>query len=222
MGELTASLAHELNQPLTAIASNAATGKRFSPAARPTSQCSGNCSTMFLRMRAAPGTSFTASITSLRKGEENRRVVRLNEVILEVLRLLHSDLLERATTVETQFDSDLAPIEADPVHRQQVLLNLIMNSLEAMQQTPPAERRIFISTSGDNGFVEVSVRDHGVGLPPNDPDKVFTHFFSTKREGMGMGLTIVRSIVEAHGGELGAENLPDGARFFFRLPSLGH
>ena len=175
-----------------------------------------------LRMRAAPGTSFTASITSLRKGEENRRVVRLNEVILEDLRLLHSDLLERATTVETQFDSDLAPIEADPVHLQQVLLNLIMNSLEAMQQTPPAERRIFISTSGDNGFVEVSVRDHGVGLPPNDPDKVFTHFFSTKREGMGMGLTIVRSIVEAHGGELGAENLPDGARFFFRLPSLGH
>ncbi len=135
------------------------------------------------------------------------------------MRLLHSDLLGRATTVETNLAPTLAAIQADPIHLQQVLLNLIMNSLEAMQQTPAANRRILISTSTDNGFVQVSVRDHGVGLPQNDPDKIFTHFFSTKPEGMGMGLTIVRSIVEDHGGELGAENLEDGARFFFRLPT---
>ena len=138
--------------------------------------------------------------------------------IVEVLRLLHSDLLGRACTVETNLASNLAPVTADPIHLQQVLLNLIMNSLEAMQQTPAAKRRILISTSADDGFVEVGVRDHGVGLPQDAPDKVFSHFFSTKPEGMGMGLTIVRSIVEAHGGELGGENIQDGARFFFRLP----
>ena len=155
----------------------------------------------------------------VRKGEGNRRPVNLNEIIVEVLRLLHSDLLGRSTTVETSLASNLAAIQADPIHLQQVLLNLIMNSLEAMHDTPVAKRRILISTSADDGFVEVSVRDHGVGLPQDDPDKIFSHFFSTKPDGMGMGLTIVRSIVEEHGGELGAENLKDGARFFFRLPT---
>ena len=94
-----------------------------------------------------------------------------------------------------------------------------MNALDAMQHTPADNRRILIATSANNGFVEVSVRDHGVGLPQHEPNQIFTHFFSTKPNGMGMGLTIVRSIVEHHGGELGAENLPDGARFYFRLPT---
>ena len=222
LGQLTASLAHELNQPLTAIASNAAAGKRFLARGAPDiAMFEELLDDVFADARRA-GDIINGIHHLVRKGGENRRVIRLNEVILEVLRLLHSDLLGRATTVETQLDPDLAPIEADPVHLQQVLLNLIMNALEAMQQTPPAARRIFISTSGENGFIEVSVRDHGAGLPPNDPNKVFAQFFSTKPEGMGMGLTIVRSIVKAHGGELGAEDLNDGARFFFRLPSLGH
>jgi signal transduction histidine kinase len=145
--------------------------------------------------------------------------VNLNEIILEVLRLLHSDLLGRTTTVETSLASNLASVQADPIHLQQVLLNLIMNSLEAMHDTPVTKRRIMISTSVADGIVEASVRDHGAGLPQDDPDKIFSHFFSTKPNGMGMGLTIVRSIVEQHGGELGAENLKDGARFFFRLPT---
>jgi len=98
------------------------------------------------------------------------------------------------------------------------LLNLIMNSLEAMQQTPAPNRRILLSTASADGFVLVSVRDYGAGLPKGDPDKIFSHFFTTKPEGMGMGLTIARSIVESHGGELGAENMGDGSRVFFRLP----
>jgi len=150
-----------------------------------------------------------------------RREVDLNEIIREVLRLLHSDLLGRSTTVTTDLAPGLAPVSADPVHLQQVLLNLIMNSLEAMQHTPVPQRRIAITTARDNGFVRVSVRDHGVGLPEGDPDKIFAHFFSTKPNGMGMGLTIVRSIVEGHGGELGAENVEGGARFFFSLPVSG-
>ncbi len=94
-----------------------------------------------------------------------------------------------------------------------------MNSLEAMQSTPIGKRRIVISTTcEDSSSVLVTVRDYGSGLPKEDLDKVFNHFYSTKPNGMGMGLTIVRSIVEAHGGKLNAENSDEGARFFFRLP----
>jgi two-component system, LuxR family, sensor kinase FixL len=108
------------------------------------------------------------------------------------------------------------------VQIQQVLLNLIINALDAMEGLPPAERRIIISTSSDKGDIaEVSVRDFGMGLPKNRPDRVFDHFFSTKQKGMGMGLTIVRSIIEAHGGTIVAQNAADrGARTVVRLPAV--
>jgi two-component system, LuxR family, sensor kinase FixL len=218
MGELTASLAHELNQPLTAIASNAAAGKRFlasDPAN--TKMFEEILSDVFADARRAGGIIHGIH-HFVKKGEGTRDEVSLNEIIREVLRLLHSDLLGRAATVETELASNLPAVQADPIHMQQVLLNLIMNSLEAMHETEAKRRRILISTRASNGSVYVSVRDHGAGLPVEDPNKIFGHFFSTKPNGMGMGLTIARSIVEAHGGELGAENLGDGARLFFCLP----
>jgi two-component system sensor kinase FixL len=215
---LTASVAHELNQPLTAIASNAAAGRRFlAKGAADPKMLEEILADVFADAQRA-GNIIQGIRRLVRKGEGNRKSVELNEVILEVLRLLHSDLLGRSATVETQLSPGVGAIQADPVHLQQLLLNLIMNALEAMQHTPVAVRRILISTWAANGSVEVSVRDHGAGLPPEDPEKVFARFFSTKPDGMGMGLTIVRSIVDAYGGELGAENLEDGARFFFRLP----
>ena len=222
MGELTASLAHELNQPLTAIASNAAAGKRFlARGSLDLKMFEELLNDMFTDARRA-GEVIHGIHRFVRKGDDERRAVDLNEVIREVLRLLHSDLLGRSTTVETDLAPSLAAVSADPVHLQQVLLNLIMNALEAMQHTPVPERRILISTAADDGFVQVSVRDHGGGLPEGDPEKIFTHFFSTKPNGMGMGLTIVRSIVEGHGGELGAENVEGGAgaRFSFACPWL--
>jgi PAS domain S-box-containing protein len=220
MGELTASLAHELNQPLTAIASNAAAGKRF--IAHGSSELDLKMfeellADIFTDARRA-GQIIHGIHDLVRKGEESRRPVDLNEIILEVLRLLHSDLLGRSAVVQTDLAPNVAPVSADPVRLQQVLLNLIVNSLEAMQHTPVPERRITIATSTDHGFVQVSVRDHGVGLPEGDHEKIFSHFFSTKPNGMGMGLTIVRSTIEALGGSLGAENVEGGARFFFRLP----
>jgi signal transduction histidine kinase len=143
----------------------------------------------------------------------------VNEIVREVLRLLHSDLLGRGTVVETQCAPNLPSVDADPVHLQQVLLNLLMNSVEAMQATPTDKRRVIISTTCEgNSSIAISVRDYGSGLPTDDVDKVFNHFYSTKPNGMGMGLTIVRSIVEAHGGKLRAENADGGARFFFTLP----
>ena len=156
-----------------------------------------------------------------RKGKSTRSLLTLNAVIADTLRLVHSDILIRETTVVTDFDSRLPDVEAAPVEIQQVLLNLIMNALDAVSSLPPAQRRIIISTHRKEGpSAEVSVRDFGPGLPSEGSEKVFDHFFSTKAEGMGMGLTIARSIVEAHAGTLGAEDVEGGgARFFFRLPA---
>lgn len=220
MGELTASLAHELNQPLTAIASNAAAGRRM--LARGSSDPE-----MFKELLAdvsadarRAGDIIHGIHHFVRKHGGSRRPVNLNEIVREVLRLLHSDLLGRATTVETELLPELPAVEADPVHLQQVLVNLLMNSLEAMQSTPAEKRRVIIRTRVEaDSFVLVSVRDYGGGLPKDNLDKVFAHFYSTKANGMGMGLTIVRSIVEAHGGKLSAENTEDGARFCFSLPA---
>ena len=218
MGELTASLAHELNQPLTAIASNATAGKRFLARGLPDLEMFGELLQDISSDARRAGAVIHGIHELVRKGEESRRAVNLNELIVEVLRLMHSDLLGRSTTVETDLAVDLPAVSADPVHLQQVLLNLIVNALEAMHQTPAPGRRILISTAATDGFVQASVRDHGIGLPDADPDKIFSHFFTTKPNGMGMGLTIVRSIVEAHGGELEAENVEGGARVVFRLP----
>jgi signal transduction histidine kinase len=219
MGELTASLAHELNQPLSAIASNAAAGRRFLAQGSPEPK-------MFEELLAdvAADARRASDIIHgihdfVRKREGTRHLINLNEIIREVLRLLHSDLLGRATSLETQLDPNLPSVDADPVQLQQVLLNLLMNSLEAMQSRPADKRRVVISTTCEaNSTVAVSVRDYGSGLPEEDMDKVFTHFYSTKPNGMGMGLTIVRSIIEAHGGKLWAENVDEGARFLFALP----
>jgi len=147
--------------------------------------------------------------------------VDLNTVIADTVRLVNTDVLSRESVLTTELDPRLPRVSAALVQIQQVLLNLIMNALDAVEQLPPSERRVVIKTRSDNrGFAEVSVRDFGVGLPKDRPDKVFDHFFTTKQKGMGMGLAIVRSIVEAHGGTIEAENAPDrGARMIVRLPA---
>ena len=157
----------------------------------------------------------------VRKDKSTHSVLSLNAIIADTLHLVGSDAVLRETTISTQMDRGLPQIEGASIQMQQVLINLIMNALDAVESRPAAERRIIISTRSDQGAVaEVSVRDFGVGLPKDRPEKVFDHFFSTKQTGMGMGLTIVRSIIETHGGTISAENAPDGgARFFFRLPA---
>jgi two-component system sensor kinase FixL len=147
--------------------------------------------------------------------------LNLNSVIADTVRLVSSDILNRESVVTTELDPHLPQVNAALVQIQQVLLNLIINALDAVESLPPAQRRIIISTRSDKGDVaEISVRDFGVGLPKDRPDKVFDHFFSTKQQGMGMGLAIVRSIVEAHGGTITGENAPDrGAHMVVRLPA---
>jgi C4-dicarboxylate-specific signal transduction histidine kinase len=161
----------------------------------------------------------------VRKETSEQTLLDLNSVITDTVRLVSSDILNRESVVTTDLDPHLPQVQATLVQIQQVLLNLIMNALDAVEQLPPSERRVVISTRSDKGDVaEVSVRDFGTGLPKDRPDKVFDHFFTTKQKGMGMGLAIVRSIIEAHGGTITAENPPDrGARMVVRLPAArGH
>ena len=221
MGEMTASVAHELNQPLTAIGNNAAAARRFLER--------GNIDPVLLQQLlqdmvadSQRAGEVIRGIRSLVRKEKSAHVVlNLNAVIADTLRLVSSDVLMRESVVTTEMDHNLPQVDAAPVQIQQVLLNLIINALDAVEALPPAERRIIISTRSLEGkSAEVSVRDFGAGLPKDRPNKVFDHFFSTKAEGTGMGLTIARSIVEAHAGTLGAENAEGGgARFFFQLPA---
>ena len=159
----------------------------------------------------------------VQKGNHARSVVNLNDVIANILRLVHSDALERHCTLVTEADPKLPLVEGDQIQLQQVLLNLIMNAFEAMGETPLAERRVIIRSERiSDGRVRVSVRDFGTGLAVENPERIFEHFFSTKQNGLGMGLAIVRSIVTAHDGELAAVNAEGGGTCaYFSLPGLG-
>jgi PAS domain S-box-containing protein len=222
MGEMTASFAHELNQPLTAIANNASAARRFLQR--------GNIDPALLQQllqdmvadSQRAGEVIRGIRSLVRKETSAHTLLNLNEVIADTVRLVSTDVLSRESVVTTELDPQLPQVSATLVQIQQVLLNLIINALDAMEGLPPTERRIIISTRSDKGdVVEVSVRDFGTGLPKDRPDKVFDHFFSTKQKGMGMGLTIVRSIIEAHGGTIVAEDAPErGARMIVRFPAV--
>ena len=221
MGEMTASFAHEINQPLTAISNKASAARRFLDR--------GNIDPVLLRelLQEIAADSQRAGevmrgIRSLvRKETSEQTLLNLNAIISDTVRLVSSDVLNRESVVTTELDPNVPGVQGTLVQIQQVLLNLIINALDAMETLPPAERRVIVSTRSDKGDVaEVSVRDFGTGLPKDRPDKVFEHFFSTKQKGMGMGLAIVRSIIEAHGGTITGENAPDrGARMVVRLPA---
>ncbi|PYJ07989.1 MAG: hypothetical protein DMF06_14060, partial [Verrucomicrobia bacterium] len=223
MGVMTPSVAHELNQPLTAIANNASAARRFLER--------GNIDPELLQQLlqdmvadSQRAGEVIRGIRALVQKDKSiaRSVLNLNAIIADTLRLVSTDILLRESVVTTEMDHNLPQVEAAPVQIQQVLLNLIMNALDSVETLPPAERRIIVSTRSLEGEkIEVSVRDFGPGLPKDRPEKVFDHFFSTKQTGMGMGLTIVRSIIETHGGTITAENAPEGgARFVFRLPAV--
>jgi len=225
MGEMTASFAHELNQPLTAIANNASAARRFLERGNMDPVLLPELLHQMVADSQRAGEVIRGIRSLVRKETSEQTLLDLNSVITDTVRLVSSDILNRESVVTTDLDQHLPQVQAALVQIQQVLLNLIINSLDAVEQLPPSERRVIISTRSDKGDVaEVSVRDFGIGLPKDRPDKVFDHFFSTKQQGMGMGLPIVRSIVEAHGGTITAENAPDrGARMVVRLPAArGH
>jgi Histidine kinase-, DNA gyrase B-, and HSP90-like ATPase len=151
-----------------------------------------------------------------------RELVDLNEVIREMMLLLHSEATQFAVLVRTELTADLPPVTGDRVQLQQVLMNLMMNSIDAMKDVDGTRELTIQSQCDENGQVLISVSDTGVGLPPQQADKIFNAFFTTKTHGTGMGLRISRSIIESNGGRLwAADNPPPGARFCFTLPTGG-
>ncbi len=221
MGELAASVAHELNQPLTAIVSNARAGKRL--LAR--ESVDHDELRAILEDVAADSLRGGEVIRRLRdllkKGESQRQTLDINEVVLEVIPLVRSDAIRRNVSLEHQMAPGLPPVTGDRVQLQQVVLNLIVNGFEAMDDVAAARRTLTLETSiGEAGTVQIAVRDSGVGLDSEHADRIFEPFYTTKPQGMGMGLAINRSIVEAHGGRLWATpNADHGATFAFTLPA---
>ena len=222
MGEMAGSLAHELNQPLTGIVNNASAGRRLIAKGRANlPKLDGLFEAVVADGRRA-GEIIRGIRGMVRKGEEVRGPVNLNDVISSVLRFIRSDALERHCMLVTETDPKLPLVGANQVQLQQVLLNLVVNAFEAMRETPAEERRLIIRSERESdGRVRVSVRDFGTGLPAEEPEQIFQQFFSTKREGMGMGLPIARSIINSHGGELAAANAEGGgACVHFSLPII--
>jgi PAS domain S-box-containing protein len=222
MGELTASIAHEVNQPLTAVVSNGSACLRL--------LANHNLEPEVLRQAlegiVADGTRASAVLGRIRafikKEPAERNELGMNEVIQEVLVLAGRELHANQVLLDRQLKTDLPLVLADRVQLQQVLLNLIMNGIEAMTAVTDRRRLLAVQSGIDeSGDVLVAVSDSGTGFGP-EVDRVFTPFFTTKANGMGMGLSISRSLVESHGGRLSATpNSPHGAVFSFTLPATG-
>ncbi len=219
MGELTASLAHELNQPLTAILTNAQAGQRYLALPAPKlDEVREILADMAADARRA-GEVIHRLRSLLKKDASRFAPVDLNQMIEEAVALTRTDTIIRHRPIALALAADLPPVMGDRVQLQQVLLNLVLNAMDAMAQSQ--EGQLVVSTVRDESAVRVGVQDHGPGIPPDRLERVFTTFFTTKPEGMGMGLAISRSIVEAHGGRIWAENNRDrGATFWFTVPVM--
>jgi len=211
LGQLSGALAHELNQPLAAISNNAQAASRLL-SRHPADLEEVNA---ILRdilsddLRAAHVIHRLSAL--LRRGETHLQPINASDLLNEVLELAHVELITRRVTVRMSIAPGLPLIFGDRVQLQQVLLNLILNACEAMSVTPLPDRRLVLTaTTIPSRFVDVSVRDHGTGIPPTLIDRLFEPFVTTKTEGLGLGLSISRTIVAAHGGRLWAENNPDG------------
>jgi C4-dicarboxylate-specific signal transduction histidine kinase len=219
LGELAATIAHEVNQPLTAIVTNGNFCSRRLEGATPNPD----------ELRAAireivnDGTRASAVISRIRglliKQTPRRAELDVNEVIQDVTRLLRHELTRNRVSVHTDFAPDVPRVLGDRVQLQQVMLNLIMNSIDAMSVITDRPRELLIKSARHSDGVSIQVQDSGPGIDPGQVDRIFEPFFTDKPEGIGMGLSISRSIVESHGGRLWAVAEAKGALFEFTLPA---
>jgi C4-dicarboxylate-specific signal transduction histidine kinase len=220
MGELTASLAHEINQPIAAAVTNANTCLRWLAAGTPNLEEARAAVTRIVK----DGTRAAEIIKRIRllfkKGTLQRELVNVNEVIREMIVLLRGEATRYSVSFRTGLAADLPQVMGDRVQLQQVLMNLMLNGIEAMKDVEGTRELVVKSQREENEHILVSVSDTGVGLPPHQADEIFKAFFTTKAQGTGMGLSISRSIVESHGGRLWAgDNSPRGASFYISLPT---
>lgn len=222
MGELTAMIAHELNQPLNAILNNVDTAR------------------ILLDAKIAPLAELREIIADIRAdnvraGEAIRRIralvskrememqlLDMNVTVSEVIHLAKADAFRRGVRIHCDCHAPFAKVQGDVVHLQQVVLNLVVNGMDAMKDNSGSDRHLFVSTTSHDDFIEVAVRDKGHGISSEDLPKIFNSFFTTKRDGMGIGLSMCRSIIQMHSGSIWAERNKDGkgTTFRFKLPAV--
>ena len=220
LGELSSSLAHELTHPLASILSNAQAAQRFLDGDDVDLKEVSEILNDIVTEDERAGEVIHRLRSLLKKGEPQKYCdVNLNEVVQDVLKLVRNDLINQNVTAETDLAQNLPSIIGDRVQLQQVLLNLVLNACEAMADCASSERQLFIASKLEKSAVQVSVTDRGGGIPEKKIEQVFERFFTTKKEGMGLGLSICRSIIDAHEGKIWATNNADcGATFYFSVP----
>jgi two-component system sensor kinase FixL len=223
MGELAASLAHELNQPLTAILSNAQAALRFLSSKPADIEEVREVLQDIVTDNNRAGEVIRRMRSLVKKETVEFSSVDVAGLIREVAALVHSDAILLNVKLAVEAADDLPAVRGDKVQLQQVVLNLLLNAFDAMKEYPAAERQVQLSVEhNDTGLIQTTVRDRGPGLSSDRLDKIFEPFYTTKGEGLGMGLSICRSIVKAHGGQLWAENNQErGVTFYFTLPVDG-
>jgi C4-dicarboxylate-specific signal transduction histidine kinase len=223
MGQLSASIAHEVKQPITAAVTYALAARRFLSADPPKFGEADDALSLVVREGNRAGEVVARVRALIRKVPARKDAVAINDAILEVIALTRTEAATNHVSVRTEFAEVLPRVQGDRVQLQQVLLNLIINAIDAMSDVREEERELFISTRNGPDGVSVEVRDSGPGLAPATLDRVFEAFYTTKPDGLGMGLSICRSIVEEHGGRLRASaNLLRGASFQFVLPAIAN
>src|SRR3954453_8579916 len=220
MGQLTSSIAHEVNQPITAAVTYALAARRFLSAEPPNFHEVDDALSLIVKEGNRAGEVVGRIRALIKKAPARRDAVAINDAILEVIVLTRTEAANNSVSVRTQLAERLPCVQGDRVQLQQVLLNLIINAIEAMRDAGEQERELLISTRNEPNGVSVEVRDSGPGFAPAALERVFEAFYTTKPGGLGLGLSICRSIIEAHNGRLWASpNVPRGAIFGFIAPA---
>jgi C4-dicarboxylate-specific signal transduction histidine kinase len=220
IGELTASIAHEVNQPLTGVITNANAGLRWLSVTDPDLSEAREAFTRIVRDGNRASDVIARIRMLVRKTGTAKELLALEETIQETVILVRGEVRRRGVDMRIDLPGDLPVVFADRVQLQQVMINLIMNGIEAMSRLPEQPREILIGATQERSeTIRVSVQDCGIGLEPSMMERVFDAFYTTKPQGIGIGLSISRSIIEAHGGHLWATpNAGPGATFQFTLP----
>jgi PAS domain S-box-containing protein len=223
MGQLTASIAHEVNQPIAAAVINAHAALRWLDGDPPDLEEVRQALAGIIKAGNRAGDVIGRIRALIKKVPARPNQVDINEAILEVIEVARSELLRNGVSLQTDLAKGLPLVRGDRIQLQQIVLNLIMNAVEAMSEVSEGSRELLIGTNLDTpAGIIVAVRDSGPGFKPDNLDNLFDPFYTTKPNGMGMGLSICRSIAEAHGGRLwAAANAPQGASFHFSLPANG-
>jgi PAS domain S-box-containing protein len=223
MGQLSASIAHEVKQPITAAVTYAEAARRWLSAEPPNFREVDDALSHIVKEGIRAGEVVARIPALIKKVPARKDNVAINDAILEVIALTRAEAANNGVSVRTQLTEGLPRVQGDRVQLQQVLLNLIINAIEAMRDVGEDERELFISTRNEPDGVSIEVRDSGPGFAPETLEHVFAGFYTPKPDGLGIGLSICRSIIEAHGGRLRASsNLPRGASFQFALSAIAN